>query len=219
MVVCVQCRRLPVRWILDSILPGLESIEQRCIAAGSAAEVRTIIENAEREFRALAQAFEDTVESPVVYADSLSRLAEIPEMGPRGEGLLRILYHIDHEAGRFHGEATGGAALRPVLLRVPAFGSATTEGVLTWISFLLSRFGMSMPVLVLVPLGKGWADIIMGEPSEVQLRCLRVSLGAIPLTSSIPYNMGSEFVDQVSKLIEDSRSGGAEADSHTKTWI
>ncbi|UCG49925.1 MAG: hypothetical protein JSU94_09100 [Phycisphaerales bacterium] len=219
MVVCVQCRRLPVRWIVESILPRLEIVEQRCVAVGSAGEVRAIIEDAQREFRGLARAFEDTAESPVVYADSLARLSEIPEMGPQGEGLLRILYHIDREAGRFHGETAGGAALRPVLLRVPGFGSAMTEGVLTWISFLLSRFGVSMPVLVLVPLGQSWADIIMGEPTEVQLRCLRVSLGVIPLTSSIPYNMGSEFVDQVSKLIEDSRSGGAEADSRTKTWI
>ncbi len=219
MVVCVECRRLPVRWILDSILPRLELVEQRCVSVGSSGEVRTVIEDAQREFRGLAQAFEDTVESPVVYADSLARLAEIPEMGPHGEGLLRILYHIDREAGRFRGETSGGGASRPVLLRVPGFGTAMTEGVLTWVSFILSRFGTSMPVLFLLPLGQSWSDIIMGEPTEVQLRCLRVSLGAIPLTSSIPYNMGSEFVEQVSKLIEDSRSGGPEANSRTKTWI
>ena len=29
----------------------------------------------------------------------------------------------------------------------------------------------------------------------------------IPLTSSIPYNMGSEFIDQANKLIKDSLGG------------
>ncbi|MCJ7729252.1 MAG: hypothetical protein MUO27_05180, partial [Sedimentisphaerales bacterium] len=32
MVVCVQCRQLPLEWVFENILPSLESIEKICIA-------------------------------------------------------------------------------------------------------------------------------------------------------------------------------------------
>ncbi|OHB64186.1 MAG: hypothetical protein A2168_00735 [Planctomycetes bacterium RBG_13_50_24] len=68
-------------------------------------------------------------------------------------------------------------------------------------------FGKNTPVLILIPLRNNWIDIIIGEPTELQLYCLRASLKVIPLTSSIPYNMDSEFTDQANRLIEDSLGG------------
>jgi hypothetical protein len=44
MVVCVQCRQLPLDWILKNILPRLEKVEQTCAATVSATDVLTMLE-------------------------------------------------------------------------------------------------------------------------------------------------------------------------------
>ncbi len=208
MVVCAQCRQLPLEWVLENILPRLEKIEEICVATTSADDVRVTIENARNEFRQLAQQCQPSPASVAVSPDALARLAEYPEMGPNHEGLLRILYHIEREVARYNPDTTKGKTFRPTLLRVPASPPDMPQSTLLWISFLLTRFGMSIPVLMLMPLRKSWTDIIIGEPTTSQLYCLRVSQDVIPLTSSIPYNMDSEFVDRTGKLIEDSRSSG-----------
>jgi len=206
MVVCVQCRQLPLVWILKNILQPLERVEEICVAATLANDVRTAIENARKELRQLAEQCQPSSDLSVVYPDALAKLAECSEMGPNHEGLLRILYHIEREVARYHPDTTKAKTLRPTLLRVPTSPPTIQEITLLWISFLLTKFGTNTLVLMLMPLRKSWIDIIIGEPTELQLYCLRASLGVIPLTSSIPYNMGSEFIDRANQLIEDSRS-------------
>ena len=205
MVVCVQCCQLPLEWILKDILPRLERIEEICVATSSADDVRRTIENARKEFRQLAQQCHPLADSMKPCPDALVKLAEHPEMGPNHEGLLRILYHIEREVTRYQPDITKGKALRPTSLRVPASSPTMLESILLWISFLLTKFGTNAPVLILMPLRKSWMDIILGTPTDSQLYCLRASLEAIPLTSSVPYNMDSEFINRTNQLIEDSQ--------------
>jgi len=214
MVVCIQCRNLPVQWVFENILPRLEGIEARCVTATSAADVRMMLENARQELRRLAEQCRNSPDSTVVHRDALAKLARRPELGPDHEGLLRVLYHIDREIGRHRSDNGKGKGLRPTLLRVPAAPSITLESAVLWSSFLVARFGRSTPVLILMPLGKDWMDIIVGEPTESQLYCLRAPLAVIPLTTSIPYNMGSEFIERANQLIVKSQTDGAEEDSH-----
>jgi hypothetical protein len=205
-VVCVQCWKLPLQWIFENVLPQLEKIEEICTATASADDVRRTIQNAKQELRQLVQQHEVSPTSAVAYPDALAKLAEHPEMGPNHEGLFRVLYHIDREIGRHRANSASSMAMRSTALRVPASLSNMLESILLWSSFLLSQFGMNTPVLILVPLRYDWLDIIIGEPTELQLYCLRASLKVIPLTNSIPYNIGSEFINQANKLIEDSHS-------------
>ncbi|MHC4474381.1 MAG: hypothetical protein ACYTEL_01965 [Planctomycetota bacterium] len=200
MVVCVQCCQLPLEWIFRNIAPHLERIEAACVGTTSAAEVRAIIENARGELRQLVQQCESGLDLSAMPADALAKLAGQPEMGPDRQGLYRALYHIDREVQTGPG---GGKDkdLRPALVRVPAGAGAVGDNALLWISFLLTRFGQNASVLVLIPLSNLWIDVVIGEPTSLQLRCLRANLSATPLASSIPYNMGPEFVDQVNQLI------------------
>jgi len=209
MVVCVQCCQLPLMWILENILPALERVEEICVAATSAADVRLAIENARKEFRQLAQQCEPSPVLPAAYPDALAKLAEYSELGdPNHQGLLRILYHIEREITRDNLETSKGKAFRPTLLRVPVSPPPIMESTPLWLSFLLTKFGMNTSVLMLMPLKKQWMDIIIGEPTHLQLYCLRAPLGAIPLTSNIPYSMSPEFIDRANQLIEDSLKGG-----------
>ena len=205
-VVCVQCSKLPIGWIFENILPQLEQIETKCTATTSASDVRMVIQSSNQELRQLAQRF-DRSQSPITtYPDALAKLAKRPEMGPNQEGLFRTLYHIDREVGRHRANNTSSMALRSTSLRIPTSPDTMLESILLWSSFLRERFGTNVPVLFLLSLKNDWMDIIIGEPTELQIYCLRASLKVIPLTSNIPYNMDSEFINQANKLIHGHRS-------------
>lgn len=205
MVVCVQCSRLPLEWVLNNVLPLLERIEEDCAATVSAAEVRLTIENAQNELRRLTQQCELSNILPPVDADVIAKLTEYPEMGgPNHQGLLRILYHIEREAARDHLDNSKGKAFRSTLLRIPILPPPVVESTTLWFNFLLKKFGMNTSVLMLMPQWKQWMDIIIGEPTQLQLYCLRASLRVIPLTSNIPYSMSPEFINRAIQLIENS---------------
>ena len=207
MVVCVQCSQLPLQWVLQNILPRLERIEQACTSTTSADDVRRIIGDARHQFRQLALQCEPPTKIVVEGSYMLAQLAELPEMGPNREGLHRILYHIDREVVQA-GSGTGkGGGLRPALIRVPGSYAAVQENAILWINFLLTKFGPNTQVLVIVPLWDSWIDIIIGEPTDLHLFCLRASINVVPLASSIPYSMDSEFVAQINQLIDYSQSG------------
>lgn len=205
-VVCVQCRKLPMQWVFDNVVPRLERIERTCTSTTSASDVRMAVQSANRELRQLAGQYEASLYSIVAYPDALARLAQHPEMGPNREGLFRILYHIDREFGPSYPDAVNGKTARSTLVRLPTSPNTTQENVLLWSSFLLARFGKTTSVLILVPPTGDWMDIIIGEATESQLYCLRASLKVIPLTSSIPYNIGLEFIDEVDHFMQGSRS-------------
>ena len=217
MVVCVQCRQLPLDWILKNILPRLEKVEQTCAATVSATDVHSAIDNARDDFRRLAQQCPPSADYLTPHTSALAKLAEDPEMGKDDQGLLRILYHIEREVARYGpADSTKTKEFRPTFLRIPASRVSSSESALSWISFLLAKLGRSTPVLVLMPLRHVWVDVIIGEPTQVQLYCLRVSPDVIPLTSSIPYNMDAEFIDRTRQFIEASRRD-AEAQNSKET--
>ncbi len=204
-VVCVECWRLPIQWIIQSVLPKLEEIRRACAATDSANDVRLVIQSARQELRQSARQCESPPGPAVVSPDALSRLAERKELGPGREGLFRILYHIDREVGQLSPGAAKGKTPGSALLRLPICPNTVFEDVFLWTSFLFARFGTSTSILVLVPMaGDGWIDLIIGEPTESQLFCLQASTQVVPLTNSIPYNISPEFVKHASELIHDS---------------
>jgi hypothetical protein len=207
MVVSVELHPPRLRWLLEDILRRLERVENACVSTTSAREVRTAVESARADFRKLTQERQSSEDSPLASPTALAEIADNVGTGPGREGLLRVLYHIDREVGRYRSDGAKGKVLRPTLLRVPISPDATYQSVLAWMGFLLAWFGVNTSVLALMPLREPWIDIIVGEPTDAQLYCLRASLDVIPLTSSIPYNMGSEFVRGADQLIEESRSG------------
>ena len=203
MVVCVQCSQLPLLWALANILPRLERIETACVGTTSADEVRRIVEAAQSDVRQLVQQRERAPAPGPEATRPLARLAELPEMGPNRQGLHRVLYHIDREVGQGPGGAERRQTVRPVALRVPASWAGSREVGLAWIRFLRARFGAETAILALTPLKHPWIDVIIGEPTSVQMFCLRAARGALPLTNTIPYGMDAEFVARANQLIDD----------------
>jgi hypothetical protein len=205
MVVCVQCCQLSLEWALKNVLPLLERVEQTCVATTSAADVRLTIDNAQKELRQLTQQCEPSSIIPSADTNVISKLAEFPEMGgPNHQGFLRILYRIEREVTQDNLDSSKDKALRSTLLRVSVSPPPVIDSTLLWFNFLLNKFDTNTSVLILMPLQKQWMDIIIGEPTQLQLYCLRASLGVIPLTSSIPYSMSPEFINRAIQLMKDS---------------
>jgi len=206
-VVCAQCNKLSIKWIFENVLPRLEKVETICTATTSATDVRMAIQNTWQELRQLARQYEAPTYPSVAYPNAIAKLARDPEMGPNKEGLFRVLYHIEREVGWRRAHNASNTALRSASLRLPTSQDTILESILLWNSFLINILGKNTPMLILIPIRKNWMDIIIGEPTELQLYCLRASLKVIPLTSSIPYNMDSGFTVQANKLMEDSLGG------------
>lgn len=205
MIVCVQCCHLPLEWVLKNVLPQLERVEETCSSTTSAAEVRLTIENAQNELRQLTRQCEPSSVLPSACTDVTAKLTRYPEMGgPNYQGFLRVLYHIERESTRDHLDTSRDKSFRSMLLRVPISPPPVGESISLWFNFLLKKFGMNTSVLMLMPLQKKWMDIILGEPTQLQLYCLRASLEVIPLTSSIPYTMSQDFIDKAIQFIENS---------------
>lgn len=212
MVVCGQCCNLRLSWIVEVMLPRLEKIEQQCEATTSAADVQRIISDAYRELNSLIP------QSPLEQSESipdlgvLTRLADRPEMGPDHTGLHRILYHIEREmaAYRTGTDTSDSASPPPVHLRVPACTDSRAQAVSLWTDTLLTRIDPTTNILLLLPQDESWVDMVVGEPSTMEFYCLRASLEAIPLTSSIPYDLDKDFLAQAETLIANSRSGKSE---------
>jgi len=201
-IVCVECWKLPTQWILENVLPQLEKIKGDCTAADSAKGVLLAIQQARQNLRRSAQLCESSSNSMAANPNALSKLAERhkPVLGP--EGLLRILYHLDREVGCLGPGPAKSKISGSTLLRLPVRPETSLEDTFLWSSFLLTKLGASTSILVLVPrVDNRWIDLIVGEPTESQLYCLRASTKVIPLTSTIPYNIGSEFVNRANRLI------------------
>lgn len=201
-IVCVECWKLPTQWILENVLPQLEKIKGDCTAADSAKGVRLAIQQARQNLRRSAQRCESSSNSMAGNPNALSKLAERHETGLDQEGLLRILYHLDREVGCLRPGPAKAKTSRSALLRLPTCPETSLEDTFLWSSFLLTKLGTSTSILVLVPpVDNRWIDLIVGEPTESQLYCLRASTKVIPLTSTIPYNISSEFVNRANRLI------------------
>lgn len=211
MIVCVQCNELPLDWIYETILPRLEHIEEICTETNSATDVQTCIALAQEEFRQLAQQEHTPPKWTIDIEDILARIAESPELGPGYEGLVRILYHIDREVKGYCPDGHKmDNILNPTLVRCPVSLAMQSEDSLLWFKFLLAKFKENTDVLMFLPRNKPWVDMVVGGPTSTQLYCLRGLLGAVPLTSSVPYNMAPEFIKQVNQLIKNSLSHNKE---------
>lgn len=211
MIVCAHCSELPLWWVINTILPRLEGIEASCRATSSAIDVQKIIKEAQDEFRQLAQQREPLSQKSSSGSSSLAKLAQLPEMGLDREGLYRVLYYLEGEVALGDRKPNKGQPLQPILVRVDNHTSPITEHACLWIDFLLTKLGPKIPILAIVPSKYPWIDLILGEPTDSQLFCLRAL--DIPVRTSIPYSIDSEFIQGVDRMLDNAIEGSGLAES------
>ncbi len=231
MVVCAHYSGLPLSWVLQQVLPRLEDVRTRCVNTTSPLAVKSVLDDVRRELRELASRAEGprgnggmdrtTKNTKDTKGDSCSGiceedagrlsplvvLARCPEMGTDHVGLLRVLYRI--EQGMPSDDARGREPATRVVqgslhIRVPACADSPPDTIRLWLSFLLEELDSSNGMILLLPLGESWIDIIVGQPSARDFYCIRASLEAVPRTTDIPYTLGPGFLEQVERRIASS---------------
>lgn len=223
MAVCVHGRNLPQAWFFETALPLLERMREQFKQTTSAGEVRSMLERGRAEIAAAADSQPEASAEDDLDARALSRLADLPQFSGEGGqhvGLQRVLYQIDRdmrafgpaEGGRRNDRSSSDTSLRAKHLRVPTGGGSANRIIHTWLSVMADHVEPRVPLLVILPPGAEWCDLIVGEPTESSLRCLRITPKAMPLATDVPYTIEDAFVAQVHKAIDASRAGQSAAE-------
>jgi len=202
MIVCAYGRGLSIHWVFRCILPRFETLEAECRLSRTAVEVRARLHAFQNDLRRLAKGEEQATRLPQIsFAEAFASIVALLGLSSSDEGLMRILYHLDRELGGF---VTGrDAKAEPVsraFLRVPAPVGQGTEAAALWLRFLSAGVSESTHTFVFMPHGETCVDLIVGEPTENELYCLRATPQAVRLTSDIPYNIDRVFMERAKSM-------------------
>jgi hypothetical protein len=208
MVVCADCVGLPLNWAVEVVLPVLATVEAACAQTTEAPAVNQAVATGVRELRnAVTLNGELRPPGNAAARHVVSYLLGRPEIGADGRGLLAVLYQLVRDT------APGYELDRPELvseavrshsvhLRVPACGDSPADAALLWANFIRSQLGADVPVLTLQHASASWLDVIAGPPVASQFYCLLATPAALPLTTDIPYQLDSAFVERANRFLE-----------------
>ncbi len=208
MVVCAEFRGMDFRATAPRVYDRLEQVEAACTTTESAADVRSILDQARNELRdatvgTTTSDVADEVRSP------LTVLAERAEMGRDAVGLVRLLYHMDRESSEYrrsrkvrNDSSTTVMVGRSHPIRVPQCADRTIDALTLWEDFLKHEFIDAASRWVICPLDQEWADLLIGPLTTSEFFCMRVTPSEFPLTTDIPYQMDDEFVERTRQLLK-----------------
>lgn len=215
MAVVAQCVNVPGAMVEAEFMPRLEEAERRFVAASSPAEVRQIVDEVRAQLRsALGAAPSADDYGDVAPPKELAVMADLPQLGDGRVGLYRVLYEIDRELGAFRPagksdsrKTTKFVDTRAQHLRVPACSSSAFAAARQWFGVLATQIDPTASMLALRPHGKGFVDLIVGEPAAQQLFCVKASEKGLAPASEVPYTLDAEFVKRCAAQVEAWRQG------------
>jgi len=226
MFACAHCQGLAFASVAGEVLGRIEDFraialrlmpEDRPVPEDRRESIKQELESSRKrvqeELRLFARGVGDSGSGrglePAVRAGFVSD----PVFGERGEGLVRVLYRI---RGLFFAYARGelrdrraAETLLPQRIRVPAAGASPEMAFRVWQELLSPHLDPAAPVLFLLPAEMGWLDIIVGEVTVNELRCL--SFGPVvekfTLATAEGVQPPPEFVALAQALIQAFKEG------------
>ncbi|MBN2271791.1 MAG: hypothetical protein JXN61_14325 [Sedimentisphaerales bacterium] len=208
MIACVHCSGLSLKFAVKTVYPLLEKIERLCVETDSADKVRQAVDTARAKLVQFVESDLSVVGLSIDYHRAIAELTTLFHTGSGQEGLIRVLYHMDRD-----GVGICQTPGRTVFLqqrshaRVPAPPDLHREAACSWAEFIFGRLGRTATVLVLMPWGESWMDVIIGEFTSTELYCLRASLRAITLDSDVAYDIDARFRDRINHLFQNLPAG------------
>ncbi|MCC6229626.1 MAG: hypothetical protein IT432_10405 [Phycisphaerales bacterium] len=208
MVVVAQCDNLPSSFIASHVMPALAGMQEKCQAAGSAAEVIQIADETRARLREAMQGPEGMPLEGESFAASPRQLAAmLAGAGMTGDsvGLHRVMYEIDREMAPFRPVGKGDTKkttriidARAQHLRVPMIGASAIDAARFWMGVLSREVDGSVSQMVITPLVSageiGFVDLVVGDPAAPQLFCLRAGTKALAPASDVPYTITPDFM-------------------------
>lgn len=214
MIVCAMCRSLPLSFVAGPVLDRLRRLEEECRSATAASAVISAVDRARGELRELASHTPAVSGQALAGEASVSRLASAPVMGTDGQGLCRVMYQMDRDMAAYlnpemvmGGSRSRTMEVRAQHMRVPRVFESEAECWSVWARLFLTKTDQLAPMLLICRDGRGWLDVIVGEPGTGQLACLQSTSEAAPLTTDIPFTIDDKTAASVQDLIRRARSG------------
>jgi hypothetical protein len=225
------CRGVCYHRAIPCLLPAVTELARRLRRARDETAVTDLLRASADEFTALIQGTPEP--SSGHPADLLRSLLCEPGLAGPGEELHRIVYQmIGHDAGVLVGpwETPRGLADRlPVQARLAIHSPEPAEAIEQWLTFARFLCGRGERLTLFASLGRTWADLIVGIPTETELAAiLRLPEGEQtapadgaevpaallkspePLTQCVPFNLDDDFRARVSTLRQEALAPPAE---------
>lgn len=199
LVLCLQCRDVPLEWIFDHAMPSLMRLEDRLRRDSSADAVVSSINGVRSGLREAASQQSRGAE-PTGASGRLAILVKRPEFGADQAGLLRILYQAEREWGSYLAGSHETSRVRTDTtersyhLRVPGCAERASDRLRVWFEFASKVTASWVSCFLAAPVHQSWVDMVVGQPVGPQLFCLKANESRIPLSSDIPYNMDAQTV-------------------------
>jgi hypothetical protein len=186
----------------------LMEVEALCRQAATAGEVRAIFATGLEDLRAsLAQPPDELGAEP--DRATCSRLAEAMRLND-GEVFARSLYAMESRTQAFaHSPGASGKISLKMLEsdapaqqnRLPMEPNDSIGGIAFWQKVMTDFTPHKVPVLFIHPLGHDWVDLIYGTPTPKQLYCIRANPAALPLASTVPWELDDAFRQSAAEFI------------------
>lgn len=206
MIVCAQVRGEPNNPVLSHVCLVLEEARHACSGAEDATSVRAALDVARRR---LADDWpSDVPQGRRGGDDALAEISLSPLFRAAPDGLIRVLYQIERDMKAFlpmSRDAKSSAAsvtIRSQHLRVPTIHHDPADSLATWLGFLANRLASSASIAAMVPRQGTWMDIIVGDPMESQLQCIRATPKSVACTHDIPYDIDAETRSRLQRILD-----------------
>ncbi len=196
MITLAHCVGQPFAWQAEEVLPALAEVGAKCRATTLSYSVVAILNAAQESLRARLPAMAQEPQARI--ATGVKEWTTFFSREP--DALRRVLHHLSVNFAPFAPGCLGwcetkkAAPAQSRCLRLPVVsGASPAESLNAWLSFLATQLDPAVPLLGLLPSGRPWVDVIVGEPAQADFIILRTLPTATPLVSDIPYQLDARL--------------------------
>ena len=206
MITLAHCVGQPFAWQAEEVLPALEEVGAKCRATKLGISVVAILNAAQEALRT-----RDPVKAAVApVGPGIGVKAWADHFARDPAALRRVLHHLQVNFAPFAPGCLEWCENRkpaPALsrsLRLPVVPGATAaESLNAWMSFLATQLDPSVPLLGLLPKGRNWLDVIVGEPAQTDFVILRTLPAATVIVTDIPYEVDAATSNHAASILAD----------------
>lgn len=189
MIACISAACAGLEWVCTEAQPVLRDLKKACIDATVSERVIVAVGEAQDRLRRSLEA--RTAETVMDHsAGAIARLAGLEQFVDEPEQFVRLVYHIERECG-LDGDRPSSVSVssRPAQhMRVPGLIENTIDSVYLWLS-AVGELVPDRPIFVCRAPEHDWVDITVGNPGADEVFALLATPAAIPMVTSIPYEI------------------------------
>jgi hypothetical protein len=192
MIIVAHCVTRSFSWLAGELLPALDELKAKCRGTTSASLVVAYLKATEKSLQA-----QFPTGPHVSTGVGLGVPAWTAYFSKEPVALRRVLHHLRRNFTPFTPGALEWCKTEKQslsrCLRLPQIpGAQPAESLNAWVTFLATQLDPAVPLFGLVPTGREWLDVIVGEPGPADFYLLRALPAGLPVVTDIPYQLETD---------------------------